>query len=105
MLKKLFLKILNYYYRADYNIPLNEGEVDTLLTKIANDPRLKDFPRYLAQCADSARNRYLYSKDEILKGTIFAMVSLKEQILEKRLKKKKELTREEENVIMKKRNY
>ena len=104
-MKNLLLKILNYYYRADYNVPLNSGEVDTILTKIANDPGLKDFPRYLSQCADSARNRYLYSKDEILKGTIFAMVSLKEQILEKRIAKKKNLTREEENVIMKKRGY
>ena len=76
MLKKLFLKILNYYYRADYNIPLNEREVDTLLTKIANDSGLKDFPRYLAQCADSARNRYLYSKDEKHKVKILADATL-----------------------------
>jgi hypothetical protein len=104
-MKKLLLKLLFFLYRKEYNKPLNASEVDSILTKVANNKGLEDFPRYLAQCADSARNRYLYSKDEILKGTIFAMVSLKEQILDKRVKRERDLTREEKNVIMKKRGY
>lgn len=105
MIKKLLLKWLFFTYRKDYYLPVSEIEVNLLMKKLANDPDLRRIPAYLNQCADTARNQYLYSNDEIFKGTVLAFISLREQIIKKKVVKKKELTQDEKNAIMKKRGY
>lgn len=104
-MKKLLLNLMFFFYRAEYYKPLSKIEVDVLLTKVATTPGLEDFPRYLGQLADSARNQYLYSKDDIFKGSILAFTTLREQIIKKQIVVKKKLTQEEEIGIMRKRNY
>ena len=99
------MKILFWYYRKDYYQPVSKIDSDLMLDKIANLPELKRFPDYLEQCATTAKNQFLVSKDPTLYGTIFAMLSLKEQIKKKRVKIKKELTQEEKVGIMRKRGY
>jgi hypothetical protein len=80
MIKKILLKWIFFLYRKEYNKPLNEIEIEGLMTKLANMEDVSNLPAYLDQCANNARNQYLYSKDEILKGTILAFITLKEQI-------------------------
>lgn len=105
MIKELLLKLFFWYYRREYYRPLNEIEVEKLLIKIATTPGLESLPRYLGQCADTARNQYLYSNDEIFKGVILAFTTLRQQIIKFTPKKEKVLTDEEKVVIMKKRGY
>lgn len=104
-MKHLLLRLLLFFYRKEYYKPLNSKDVDVLLTKLALTKGLEQFPTYLQQCADTAKNQFLYSQDEIFKGTIFAFISLREQILKKRPLDKKKLTQEEEVAIMKSRGY
>lgn len=104
-MKKLLLFLMFYFYRDEYNRPLSKIEVESLLIKLATTSGLENFPRYLGQLADSARNQYLYSKDDIFKGSILAFTTLREQILKSKPKDKKELTPEEEVGIMRKRGY
>jgi hypothetical protein len=104
-MKSLIIKILFFLLRKEYYRPLSKQEVDTLLTKLALTDGLERLPAYLQQCSDTAKNQYLYNQDEMLKGTIFAFISLREQILQKIPKTKKKLTPEEEIGIMKKRGY
>jgi hypothetical protein len=101
----LLLKLLFFLLRKDYHKPLNEAEVDTILTKLATTQGLEKFPDYLSQCSSSARNQFLYNQDKSLLGVIFALVSLRDQIIKKIPKKKKDLTDAEKNVVMKKRGY
>ena len=105
MITKLLLKLLFFLLRKEYYKPLNEVEIDVILSKIATTQGLEKFPDYLSQCSNSARNQFLYNQDKSLLGVIFAMVSLRNQIVEKIPKQKKKLTDEEKNVIMKKRGY
>lgn len=105
MIKRLLFKTLFFLLRKDYHQPLSKEVTDSLLTKLATTQGLEKFPEYLSQCANTAKNQYLYSKDETLKGTIFAMISLRDQIIEKVPKKKKDLTQKEKNVIMSGRGY
>lgn len=105
MLTKLLLKLLFFLLRKEYYKPLNEKDVDVILTKLATTQGLEKFPDYLAQCSNTARNQFLYNQDKVLLGVIYAMVSLRNQIVEKIPKQKKNLTDEEKNVIMKKRGY
>lgn len=102
---KLLLKLLFFLLRKEYYKPLNEKDVDVLLTKLATTQGLEKFPDYLSQCSNSARNQFLYNQDKTLLGVIYAMISLRNQIMEKIPKQKKNLTDEEKNVIMKKRGY
>ena len=104
-MKRLLLKLMFYFYRKEYHKPLSEIDVDLILTKIATTKGLEDFPRYLSQCSENAKNQYLYSNDEIFKGTILAFVSLRDQILKKRPKRERDLTQDQKNDIMKKRGY
>ena len=105
MIKKLLFKLVFFLLRKDYHKPLSKEVVDSLLTKLATTKELEKFPEYLSQLANSAKNQYLYSKDETLKGTIFALISLRDQIIGKVPKKKKDLTQKEKNVIMSGRGY
>jgi hypothetical protein len=104
-MKKLLLKILFFLYRKEYYAPLSKLEIDKLLTKLATTPGLENLPAYLDQCSTTARNKFLYSQDEIYKGIIFAFISLRDQIASKAPKKVSKLTQEEEVTIMKKRGY
>ena len=104
-MKKLLLFLMFYFYREEFYRPLSKIEVEGLLIKLATTPGLENFPRYLGQLSDSARNQYLYSKDDIFKGSILAFTTLREQIIKNKPKKKKELTQEEEVGIMRKRGY
>ena len=104
-MKKFLLYLMFYFYRNEHYRPLSKSEVEGLLIKLATTPGLEALPRYLGQLSDSARNQYLYSKDDIFKGSILAFTTLREQILKKKTTAKKKLTPEEELGIMKKRNY
>ena len=104
-MKKLLLKILFFLYRKEYEKPLSQHEIDMLLGKLANTQGLENLPVYLEQCSRNAQTRYLYTKDEILKGTILAFVSLKNQIENHKAKGDKQLTTEEEVSIMRGRGY
>jgi len=104
-MKRLLLKLLFWTYRKDYHKPLTKIEVEALMIKLATTPGLEGLPVYLEQCANNARNQFLYSKDDIFKGTILAFSTLREQIIKSTPKKKTVLTDDEKNVIMKKRNY
>lgn len=104
-MKKLLLDLMFYFYRDEYYKPLSKVEVEGLLIKLATTSGLEDLPRYLGQLADSARNQYLYSKDDIFKGSILAFTTLREQIVQKQKPIKKKLTQEEEVGIMRKRGY
>jgi len=104
-MKKLLLRILFFLYRKEYYKPLSKSEIDKLLFTLATTSGLENLPAYLDQCSTTARNKFLYSQEEMYKGVIFAFISLKEQILSKTPKKKTTLTDEEKVVIMKKRGY
>lgn len=93
-----------------YHSPLSKNEVDRLLFQLANEEGLERLPEFLEQCASTYRNQYLYSKDERFRGAVLAFVSLRERILAKKTtvkgkEKKKSLTKEPENVKMKKTVY
>jgi hypothetical protein len=105
MITKLLLKILFFLLRKEYYKPLSEVDVDVILSKLATTQGLEKFPDYLSQCSSSARNQFLYNQDKSLLGVIFALVSLRDQIIKKIPRKKKDLTDEEKNVVMKKRGY
>ena len=104
-MKHLILKLVFWLYRKDYHRPLNEVEVDTLLTKLALDEKLRELPAYLTQCANDAKTQYLYSNDPVFKGAIIAYITLREQIVGKIPKREKTLTPEEEIGIMRSRGY
>jgi hypothetical protein len=104
-MKKLLLKLFFFLYRKDYYKPLTKPEVDGLLLKLANTQGLENLPAYLEQCSANARNQFLYTQDEIFKGSILAFTTLREQIVKSKTSMKKKLTQEEEIGIMKKRGY
>lgn len=104
-MKKLLLKLVFWAYRKEYYKPLSANDIDVLLTKLALTDGFEDFPRYLTQCANDAKTQYLYSNDEVFKGTIIAYLTLREQILGKKPKTKKKLTPDEEIGIMRRRGY
>jgi hypothetical protein len=99
----LFFK---YYFKDEFKKPLNEKQQDYLLTKISNDSNLQQLPLFLDQCANNARNKYLYTNDPIFKGSIMAYVFLKEQLAKRKAPSvKKKLTESEKVAIMKGRGY
>jgi hypothetical protein len=94
-MKKILFKILLRLLEPKYNTPLSEGEIDSLLTRLATEEGLQRLPAFLDQCANTYRNQYLYSGNEMLKGSVLAFVALRERIMEK--KKPKKLTSSEES--------
>ena len=94
-----------FLYRKNYHEPVNKIDEENILKKLATTSGLEKLPNLLEQYATTARNQYLYSGNEVLKGTILAFTTFRDQIVKRRPVKKKELTREEKNVIMKKRGY
>jgi hypothetical protein len=89
-----------------YYKPLSEEECDFLLTRLATEDGFDRFPDFLQQCADAYRNQYLYSGNEMFKGTVLAFTTLREQVLEKRNpKKKKSLTGNDESGTMSSAKY
>ena len=90
-MKKLLLKFFFFLYRSDYYKPLSKDEVEGLLLNLANKKEMSRLPDYLKQCADNAKNQYLYSNDEIFKGVVLAFTTLREQIVEAKVKPEKKL--------------
>lgn len=104
-MKKFLLNLLMRFYSIEYSKPLSEKEIDDLLTSIATSEYCEKFTTYLEQCANSSRNRYLYTDDQSLKGAVFALVSLKEQILKRKPILQHNLTDEQNRVIDRGRGY
>lgn len=104
-MKKLLLYLIFWVYRKDYSRPISKIDEDIILTKLATTPGLEQFPMLLKQYADTARNQYMYSKDDIFKGVVLAFITLRQQIIKLTPKKEKVLTDEEKVAIMKKRGY
>lgn len=99
MLRKIIINILlRLYGRTQYTVLSKESE-DNLLKNLAVEEGFERLPDYLEQCADSYRNHYVYSGNEMLKGSILAMVQLREKIIEyKKKQPKKDLTEQEKSV-------
>jgi len=92
-MKKIIIKILLRLLGSPYYKPLSKESVDSLLTRLATEEGFERLPAFLEQCANQYRNQYLYSGNEMFKGTVLAFSSLREQILSKRNSlKKKSLT-------------
>lgn len=98
-MRRILFKILIWLLeQPSYHI-LPREEVNSLLTRLAKDEDYERFTDFLQQCADQFKNQYLYSGNEMFKGSVLAFTQLREQLLEKRkLTKKKNLTDENENV-------
>lgn len=99
MFRKIIVNILlRIYSRTQYTVLSKEAETN-LLKNLAKEDGFERLPDYLEQCADSYRNHYVYSGNELLKGSILAMVQLRDKINEyKKETKKKNLTDEEKSV-------
>src|SRR3990167_6225532 len=101
MRKILFKILMRFLEQPSYHI-LSREEVSSLLTRLAKDEDYDRFPDFLQQCADQFKNQYLYSGQEMFKGSVLAFTQLREQLLEKRKpQKKKSLTSEDEGGIIK----
>ena len=95
-MRTILIKILLRLLGRNSYTPLSSEAVEGLLTRLATEEGFERFPDYLQQCADTARNQFLYTKDERFRGTVLAFVSLREQILDKRpgyREKQKNLTK------------
>jgi hypothetical protein len=60
---------------------LSSKKSTELFEYIAEDQSLQDFPDFLLQCADEAKNNYMYSENRIYKGKAAAFLLLREKIL------------------------
>jgi hypothetical protein len=87
-MRLLIIKILLRLLGRPYYKPLSANEVNSILTKLANEEGFERLPDFLQQCADQYRNQYLYSKDERFRGTVLAFVTLRERILSKKVEVK-----------------
>lgn len=96
-MKSLIIKILLRLLGAPYFKPMGPKEVDSLLTSLAKEEGFERLPDFLEQCANQYKNQYLYSGNEMFKGSVLAFATLREQLLEKRKPKKKSLTQNSED--------
>jgi hypothetical protein len=94
-------------YRKDYDNSILPEEVESILNRIANDSVSRKYVLYLEKClVDTAKkNLYETGSRDFYQGVAFAIISLKEELVKRRVKEKKDLTREEKNDIDKKRSY
>lgn len=103
--KKILLNIFFYLYRNEYYIPVSKEEVDKMLVLLKTTKGLEKLPAYLAQCSNNARNKYMYTNDDLFKGVVLAFTTLREEIESDKKKPKKKLTPEQEVSILRARGY
>lgn len=88
-MKKFIINVLLRLLAREHYSALSKESSDKLLMRLAKEEGFERLPDYLQQCADTYRNQYLYSGNEMFKGSVLAFVSLREQILTKRNQEKK----------------
>lgn len=101
-MRKLLLKIILRLIEPQAYHILSREEVNSLLSRLAKDEDYDRLPDFLLQSIDQFKNQYMYSGDEMFKGSVLAFTQLREQLLEKRKTiKKTNLTENEEGVKIK----
>jgi hypothetical protein len=78
---------------------LNEKEVEKMFSFMAKRPETKKFGAFLRQIANAYKNKYLYTKDESLKGSIYSFITLAEKFEEKSPKKKAAEEKRQKKVV------
>ena len=101
-MRKIIINILLRLLGREYYKPLSKESVDRLLHQLANEEGLERLPDFLQQCADQMRNQFLYTKDERFRGSVLALVTLRERIVQKH---SKDLTEKKKDTKIKKTSY
>ena len=88
MIKRIIIKILLRLLVGEYYKPLSSNEVNSLLNRLANEEGFSRLPDFLEQCSTQYKNQYLFSGNEMFKGSVLAFTSLRERIIEKKVSTK-----------------
>lgn len=87
-IRTIIIKILLRLLGQTYHSPLSSNEINSLLTKLANEEGLERLPDMLEQFVTTYRNQFLYTGDDRFRGAVLAMAALRERIIEKMPKNK-----------------
>jgi hypothetical protein len=88
-MKKLLNLFFRFYEKKTYKL-LNEKKVKKMFNFLASREETKELGTFFRQCAAGYSNKYLYTQDESLKGSAYAMTLLAEKFEEHTPKKKSE---------------
>lgn len=67
---------------------MKEKEIEKLFDYLASTEESKGLGNFFRQCANAYKNKYLYTNDVLLKGSVLALTQLAEKFEEHRPKNK-----------------
>ena len=90
MRKFIITILLRLLGRTEYHKVSQEESAD-MLKRLSKDEDYDRLPAFLEQCADQFRNRYLYTGEEMYKGSVLAFVELRSRLERKKMVKPKKI--------------